>query len=238
MLNLPRRILGLDIGGTGIRSLLWDGKRASMLRRYLMPTKREEFIKNLQNIIILMGKKVSIRAIGMGSAGIIEGTSVVWSPNIRLLKNFDFRKVIIGLPVLVDNDARTFARSEAVFFSKKYKRILFLTLGTGIGRAFFANGRVQTIKKLEYPETWEGGYQKIFYKEDPINFCKFLTLHLEPMIKKLKPQVIVVGGKVAHYRNFAKLFEANIALPVFVEKFSPLSGARGAALLFKNKIKI
>jgi predicted NBD/HSP70 family sugar kinase len=149
--------------------------------------------------------------IGIGAAGIINETSVVFSPNIPYLKNFDFKKLWPGQNLRVDNDARCFARAEvSLSANKKFKNVLALTIGTGVGRALAKNGEVAKIKRFEYPEKWEKEYQKIRDEKDTNLLSEFLSEKLAPLIKLFNPNAVIIGGGVSKRRNFFKKIETSL----------------------------
>ena len=49
------KVLGLDIGGTKIRAILWDGKRVVKEKEKKTPKKRAVFIKTLRDLIARFG---------------------------------------------------------------------------------------------------------------------------------------------------------------------------------------
>ena len=111
-------------------------------------------------------------AVGIGVAGVISGTRVIKSPNIRYLKNFDFREIFPKVVLRIDNDARVFLGERIGRFGGR--RILAFTIGTGIGRAYGEGGKVKMIKKFEYPVSWEKEYQKIRDSKDDRKLAEYL----------------------------------------------------------------
>src|SRR3989344_5208421 len=91
-----KTILNIDIGGTKIRAN-FGGK----LQKWNTPRTKKEFAKILE-------KLPRADAVGIGVAGVISGTRVIKSPNIRYLKNFDFREIFPKVVLRIDNDARVF----------------------------------------------------------------------------------------------------------------------------------
>ena len=251
--DMNDKILGLDIGGTKIRAILWDGKRVVKEKEKKTPKKRAVFIKTLRDLIARFGNGGGSSGklkIGIGIAGAVSGRKVIFSPNIKYLKNFDLKNLLtsdvhsltidVGRPkIKLDNDARCFLRAEinASAFLRK-KRVLGLTLGTGIGRAFVKNGKVLKIKKFEYPEKWEREYQKIRdLKNNPL-LADFLAKKLPALFGKYPPDIMVISGGVLKRKNFAGLLRSALRKNGFKKKIletkmgqNPV--AIGAALLFE-----
>lgn len=134
-LSLMRRYsIGVDVGGTKIRGVLWDGEGVTRAREFKTPRTRSLFVKELRALVKNLSRRYEVPGIGIGSAGTIEKTKVVHSRNIPYLKNFDFQKLFPNHRITLDNDARTFARAEFKHgAARTAKNMLALTLGTGIG---------------------------------------------------------------------------------------------------------
>lgn len=84
------------------------------------------------------------------------------------------------------------------------------TVGTGVGRAFARNGRVEKIRKFEYPEKWEREYQKIRDSKNTAVLAEFLTSRFAAIIKKYNPETVLVGGGILKNRTFFKQLKKRI----------------------------
>lgn len=199
-------ILSLDIGGFKIGAI-WRGK-GKVLKRAEFATPR-----NKKAFLSLLRKFFKEKRIEIGVAGVVSGTKVVLSPNIPYLRSFDFKKVFPKTVLRVDNDARVFLREK---LSKlKAKKILAFTIGTGIGRALAEGGRVKKIKKLEYPEKWEREYQKIRDKKSYERLAEFLEEKLSVLIKRYKPEKVVLGGGVLKRRGFYEKLRYKLKVKIY-----------------------
>src|SRR3990167_6750396 len=54
----------------------------------------------------------------------------------------DLAKLLDNLPILVENDANLAGLSEAIIVHKRYKKVLYLTISTGIGDGIIINGKI------------------------------------------------------------------------------------------------
>ncbi|UCH79852.1 MAG: ROK family protein, partial [Nitrospiraceae bacterium] len=87
-----------------------------------------------------------ITGIGIGVAGIIDRQKgiVIQSPNISTLNGLPLRELFekeFGLPVVVENDANTYAYGEKwVGAGKDLDNFVLLTLGTGLGGGIIYHG--------------------------------------------------------------------------------------------------
>lgn len=229
--------LGVDIGGSKIRAVLWNGSRVIRGREAPTPKNKNDFQRRLVALVSSLHRH-EVEGIGIGAAGIVKGTVLLFSPNIPYIKNFDFRRVWPSLRVRVDNDARAFARAELLRGAgRRAKRVFALTIGTGIGRAYGRNGKIIKIKRFEYPEPWEKEYQAVRDRRDNRRLAEFLGKRLAPLMQPYRPEVIVIGGGVIRRRGFLRLLEAafrsqGVRARLRRARFRKNGVAVGAALLF------
>jgi len=237
------KTIGIDIGGSKIRGVLWNGKKITRYFQIPMPDSLDKF----KNIFQLMFKDLNtrgkIKKIGIGVAGQIKGTKVIRATNIPYFKNFDFKKVFPKVFLRVNNDARTYAQAEyAIGSGKGAKSILVITLGTGIGRAYGKNGKIKNLKTFETNEPWEKEYQKI---KDKNKLAKFLSEKLAPIIYTLDPEIVVLGGGVVNKKGYfsaikkalnkkCRSLPAQKGVKIEKSKLGKFAGAIGATMLFPN----
>ncbi len=143
--------VGLDIGGTNIKAVLLD-KRKKQLRSLKMPTQAKKGKKKIiQNILgaiatVSEGKKTS--AIGIAIAGTLDEKKLFLerSPNLRALERIKLKKTMqkkFRVPVFLENDAKAAAFAESrIGAGKKAKRLVMLTIGTGIGSGIVIDGKL------------------------------------------------------------------------------------------------
>ncbi|MDO8522762.1 MAG: ROK family protein [bacterium] len=229
--------IGIDIGGSKIRAVLWNGKKVLAARQVKTPKNLHDFKKNILKLVTWLSDN-QVEKIGIGAAGIISWAKIVQSPNIKYLKHFDFRSLRFWTSKLkIDNDARCFARSiveSAEGKILKNKTILAITLGTGIGRALIKNGKVLRIKKFEHPEKWEGEYQKI--QNDDKRLAEIVAKNLIKTMKPFQPDELVFGGGVMLRKGFLEKLRKEFLRcewngVINISKFSKNAVAIGATLL-------
>lgn len=234
--------LGIDIGGSKIRGVLWDGRRASATAEIATPRMKREFIRRLLSLIVRLCRRTpgQVRGVGIGVAGRIRGTQVVSSRNISYLKNFDFKILPLPAPLRVDNDARTFARAEArLGTGRQSRRMLAFTIGTGIGRAYSELGRLRTVKQFEHAEPWEPDYQRIRDRGSTGTLTKFLAENLSVLVRRYRPDTIVLGGGVMSRPGFISRLKTDLRVhgvnaKVCRGRLGRNAAAIGAALLFRD----
>ena len=143
---------GIDLGGTNIKCGIVDGN-GKLLAGKSVPTKKE---RGAEKIILDMAKLVKelngktgkkLEAVGVGCPGLIdgEGGMVVYSNNLEW-KNVLLKEELqneLSLPVEITNDANAAALGEYFYGAgKKYKSMILLTLGTGVGSGIVLGGKL------------------------------------------------------------------------------------------------
>ena len=150
--------IGIDLGGSHISIGVVDkdgkilDKRDKHLRgiakRLIKSTIEETIISNIKEY----EKNYKITEIGIAVPGSVKNDKILKSVNLGL-KDYNLVGVIkkeIDLPIKIRNDAKCAALAESKYGAlKKYNRVLFMTLGTGIGGAVIINGKL--LDAGEYP---------------------------------------------------------------------------------------
>jgi glucokinase len=146
--------IGIDVGGTKMSAVLFDGEKVIADDTLATPQDNlEHFLVMLQAVISpLLGKarelKVKIKGIGLGIAGVInyEENKMLHSPNIPIINGAKLATLLserVSLPVLMDNDAKCFTRAEVLLGAAKgNKNVLGVIIGTGIGCGWWYNGEI------------------------------------------------------------------------------------------------
>lgn len=234
-------VIGIDIGGTKIRGILWNRRRIIRAQEFPTPKNTNDFKKRIVELAASFARQRPIEGIGIGAAGIVEKRALIFSPNIPYIRNFDFRPLWPrSIPLRVDNDARCFGRAEFLRGAARGQNSLFaLTIGTGIGRAYGKDGKIINLKKFEYPEGWEKTYQVIRDQGDDRALANFLGEKLSTLIKPFKPEVIVIGGGVMERPGFLRRLETALRARGLRAKirrtaFRKNAVAIGAALLLSD----
>ncbi len=152
---MKKYYFGIDVGGTFIKGAIVDSD-GNIKVSAKVPTESEKGrlhvsanIKTLcDNLLEKSGlNKSDITAIGMGVPGMIDSERgiVIKSNNLRW-QDFPIAKEVeklTELPVKIANDANAATLGECKFaLNGKYKNIVFLTLGTGIGGGIVINGEL------------------------------------------------------------------------------------------------
>lgn len=154
MLNMK---IGIDLGGShiAIGVVDKDGKILDKREKRLRGIEKKAIKKTIENEIITNVKEYSklykINEIGIAAPGTVSKQKVIKSVNLGL-KDYKIIENIqkeIDLPIKIRNDAKCAALAEYTYGAlKKYNRVLFLTLGTGIGGAIIIDGKLLNTGEL------------------------------------------------------------------------------------------
>lgn len=143
--------VGIDLGGSHIAIGVVDrnGKILEKIEKKLKGIVTKEVKKVIENIIVetvnKYKKEYKITEIGIAIPGTVTKDVVVKSVNLGL-RNYKIIEELqkkIDIPIKIKNDAKCAAIAESTYGSlKQYKRVLFLTLGTGIGGAVIIDNKL------------------------------------------------------------------------------------------------
>jgi glucokinase len=146
--------IGIDIGGTKMSAVLFDGEKSIADCTLATPT------DNLNHFLIMVGAlvdplmekakslKAKISGIGIGIPGALnkEKNKIIKCRNAPILNGVEIIKKLnekFDLPIVADNDTRCFTRAEAILGAgKKYKNVFGLIIGTGIGGGWWLENKI------------------------------------------------------------------------------------------------
>lgn len=140
---------GVDLGGTNVRCAAVDATGR------VLAEAREPRPEGWDAVVACMARLVGEfaagfpdgGAIGVGAAGLVDLDGIVhFAPNIPGLLHAPLRAELAaatGRDVVVDNDGNAAAWGELLYGAARgFRDALVITLGTGIGGAIIADGRV------------------------------------------------------------------------------------------------
>lgn len=143
--------IGIDLGGSHIAIGVID-KNNSIIKKIekrLIEKDKNKIEQTIEEYIIENIKKLSkeykITEVGIAVPGTVKNGTIIKSVNLNL-ENYNLAENLkrkIDLPIKIRNDAKCAAIAESKIGAlKKYKRNIFLTLGTGIGGAVIINAQL------------------------------------------------------------------------------------------------
>lgn len=218
--------LGIDMGGTKTIAAILDGNGV-IQESYKFPTAPtyEAFLDDLaKNVDKLSTKDFIGAAAGIpGHLDRVKGLALAFGnrPWRKVPIKADIEK-IIGVPLLIENDANLAGLSEAML-NKDYSRVLYVTVSTGIGIGFIVNQRIdlgmidseggsillEHNDKLERWESFASGKAIVAQfgkRAKDITDSKTwriiahnLAIGLIDLIAVTQPEVIIMGGSVGGY---------------------------------------
>ncbi|HEX2907964.1 MAG TPA: ROK family protein [Phototrophicaceae bacterium] len=154
------QILGIDIGGSGIKGALVDTMSGALVtERFRLPTPQPSIPEEVAEVIAKITHEFNWNGpIGATFPAIVK-EGVIWSAaNVdESWIGMDGRALFeakTGSPVTIINDADAAGIAEMTFGAGKDHRgvVIMITLGTGIGTALFANGQLFPNAELGHLE--------------------------------------------------------------------------------------
>lgn len=225
--------LGIDVGGTKtLVALLTEDGGVQASQKFPTPPNYPEFLDQLKDNVANLSTE-TIKAACIALPGRIDRDKG-WGLRFGNLpwKNVPIKADIEGLfgcPTLVENDAKLAGLSEAKLIKKDFKKVIYLTISTGIGISLITNGIIDQSKgdsggnsiiiehddKLVPWESFASGraitrrYGKMASEITDPRIWKELSndfaIGIIDLISIFEPDAIVIGGGVGtHFKKFEK----------------------------------
>lgn len=243
--------LGVDIGGTHIGIGVVDGECIiEKIEENTSKTNVLEFI--IKNAKVYMNK-YNIELLGIGYCGTVKDGVLERAVNLNL-QCLNIQEVLekeLNLPIIIRNDTKCAGLAEKYYGAmKEYSDCVLLTIGTGIGGAYFHEGKLLEPRKysgfefghmvieregrkcncgnlgcfeqyasitalkrevkneLNITEELEGIKLKKIIEEnmevlEPVleKYSENLAIGISNIIRILEPEIIVLGGSFAYYKD-------------------------------------
>jgi predicted NBD/HSP70 family sugar kinase len=147
----------------------------------------------------------------------------------------DLASMMPGVKLLIHNDAKLAGLSESILLHKKYRKVLYVTLSTGIGGGvimddiipedfavfepggmmFEYEGQEQRWESFASGKALKNRYGQLASQiDDPAiwrEYVKTLVIGFEDLLATVQPDVVVVGGGVgAHFEKFKPYLEEEL----------------------------
>jgi glucokinase len=142
--------IGVDVGGTKVLGGVVD-ELGTVVKTARRDTPREggaALTQAIADVAKELMSEFTIDSVGVSAAGFVSSDrkTMLATPNIAGWNGVDLDyqlTSLIGLPVVIENDANAAAWGEARFGAGRGKRhMLMLTVGTGIGGGIVVNGEL------------------------------------------------------------------------------------------------
>ncbi|MGO8882382.1 MAG: polyphosphate--glucose phosphotransferase [Streptosporangiaceae bacterium] len=239
------QILGVDIGGTGIKAAPVDVETGTLIaerRKIATPQPSEP------GAVTAVVQELARAFEWNGPAG-ITFPGVVLDGVVRTAANVDPAWVgtdagkrfgaATGLPVNVLNDADAAGLAEMKFGAGAGQggTVLILTLGTGIGSALFIDGILVPNTEFGHIEIRgkeaEARASEHAREEEDLSWGKWagrVDEYLEHMEKLLSPSLIIIGGGVSRKSDKFLPLLTSLRAPVVPAAMRNDAGVVGAAM--------
>ncbi len=211
------KILGIDVGGSGIKGAPVNTKTGALLApRYRIPTPQPSKPKAVARVVGEIAAHFEWEGpIGVGFPAPIQKGVALTAANIhKKWVNTNAAKLFskaTGCPVTVINDADAAGIAEMKFGAGRGRKgvVLLITIGTGLGSSVFTNGHLVPNTEFGHIEIRGKDAERIasdaVRKEKDLSWETWgarLNLFLLRMEGLLWPDLIILGGGVS--KKFGK----------------------------------
>ena len=246
------KILGIDIGGSGIKGAIVDTRSGKLIsERHRIPTPKPATPKAISKVIENMITHFNWKsAVGCSfPTTMINGKCMHYGNlsdkwlNVKVDALFEKK---CNVPFYVSNDADLAGIAEVNLGAGKGKKgvVIVITIGTGIGSGLFYKGKL--IPNLEIGKMLHKDGKIIeFFTADSVRKKEDLTikewaLRLNILLNYIKnvfsPNLIILGGGISKkYNEFKEYLTTDVN--VKISKFRNNAGIIGAAMYASKKIK-
>jgi polyphosphate glucokinase len=239
-------ILGIDVGGSGIKGALVDISKGKMVsERHRIETPQPASPKAMIEVMGQIVQSFDYQGpVGVGFPAIVQDGVVLSAANIddRWIGYRGQKRIAkrTGCPVVLLNDADAAGTAEMRFGVGKKKKgvIMLLTLGTGIGSALFVNGRLVPNTELGHVYLRDSkidaeDYASNRVREDEGLLWEEWAARLDEYLHHLEfifsPNLFVIGGGVSkQYDQFIPLL--TVKTKIVPAKLRNEAGIIGAAM--------
>lgn len=238
--------LAIDVGGTKTLLASFEETGGAPVKevRFATPKTYEEFLEVLKQQ--LKGfEDVHFSAAGVGMPGTLDRSAGVLVSYGNLgWKNNPVKsdlQTILGCPVFVENDAKVGGLSEALLIKNDFKKVMYITIGTGVGLTLIIDGVIDTTygdrggkavpvmvdnQEVEWESIASGSAIKRQFGKMASEItdgqswkviAHNLALGLSKVIEEKQPEAVVIGGGAGkHFERYGELLKEELTtmLPV------------------------
>lgn len=243
--DMPK-VLGIDVGGSGIKGAPVDVATGDMLdKRHRIKTPRPATPSNVIDVAMAVAGHFSWEGpIGLALPAVVQQGVVRTAANIHSSwVDVDARALLeeqTGCPFVVLNDADAAGIAEMRFGAGSGTDgvVLLLTFGTGIGSAVFFNGALIPNTELGHTE-FRGGLAEHYaasrlVEDDEMDlhwWASRVNEYLHYIERVLFPDLIIFGGGISkRFADFSDILETRARLaPAILRNNAGIVGAAIAA---------
>lgn len=247
------KILGIDIGGSGIKGAMVDAETGELLTdRYRVATPNPSEPEAVAEVVGEIVKHFEWSGpVGCTFPAVIRNGVVYTAANVdKSWIGTDAKKLLeahTGCTVTIINDADAAGIAEMVFGAGRDVPgvVLMLTLGTGIGTALFVDGHLAPNTELGHIEMNGGDAEKqaadsarkredLGWKE----WGKRLNQYFQTLEFLLSPDLFIVGGGVSkkHEKFFGSIETRAPIVPAKMRNHAGIIGGAMAAHALTHEV--
>ncbi|MEQ8220011.1 MAG: ROK family protein [Arenibacter sp.] len=243
-------ILGIDVGGSGIKGALVNMETGEMItERFRIPTPKSRKPKPMAEVVAKIVKHFDYSGpIGCGFPTVIKNGICKTPGNLHKrwagVNVNELFSEATGLPVTVVNDADAAGYASMNFGVGRGKEglVLMITIGTGLGSGAFYNGELIPnfelgqipYKKYDKIELWAAASAKEREELSYKKWGKRFNIFLEFVELIVSPDLIILGGGTSKDWDEFKDY-ISIETPVIPAELQNHAGIIGAAAAAYNK---
>lgn len=241
-------VLGIDIGGSGIKGNLVDPGSGDLLaERHKIPTPKPSTPEAVAQVVAEMVRHFDYDGpVGCTFPAIVRRGVTLSAANVDpSWIGTDAAALFadaIGMRVVVLNDADAAGIAEVEFGAARDRQgvVLILTFGTGIGSALFVDGRL--VPNTEFGhieldghdpvESWAAARWKKEHDLSWEQWAKRVDALLAHLDRILSPDLVVIGGGVSRrFDDWGRFLRQSVeTIPAVLENEAGIVGAAVAAV--------
>jgi polyphosphate glucokinase len=232
-------VLGIDIGGTGIKGAPVNVATGELLaERFRIPTPKPALPNAVADVVGQIASHFKYKGpTGVTFPGIVKKSVIYSATNVdHSWLQVDASKLFhrhLGGPVTVVNDADAAGIAEMHFGTGQGKRgvVIMLTFGTGIGSAIFHNGVLVPNAELGHIQLrGKDAEKEMSYKK----WAKIVSEYLDTLETLFSPELFIIGGGISKKADkFLPYLTAKTDVLIQPAKMQNDAGIIGAAFLAK-----
>lgn len=245
------QILGIDIGGSGVKARVVDVDQGTLVgERLRIPTPEPATPKAMQETVTRRVRKFSWQdVVGCGFPGVVRDSRIMTAANIDASWIGTDAATLFadatGYPFHVLNDADAAGIAEMRFGAGRDRRgvVLLVTVGTGLGSALFSSGAL--VPNTEFGHIHVRGKVAEHYASAAVRERKYLSWSkcgkrfnrsLQRMEELLWPDLSIIGGGASKkFERFSPQIE--VKAEIVPAQLRNEAGILGAALAAKQERK-
>lgn len=244
--------LGIDIGGTGIKAAKVDTRTGKLVtERLRFPTPAPSTPKNVTWVVREAIRQLAYQGpVGCGFPGVVRRGVIESAANVSKkwigVRGDELLKKATGLDFFLGNDADLAGLAEMRFGAGRGRKglVIMLTFGTGIGTAFFMDGKLIPNVELGHleirgreAEKWASERTRV---EEGLSFKRWarrVNLYLGRLHAYFWPELFILGGGASkEFEKFRRYLE--VPCDLVPARLRNRAGVIGAAVAAARGLRI